>query len=132
MASVYTGKDGSFTFAGNNQVRARSWTVESTTNVLDKSELGSVAVGNMVGLKSYTGTATLVYYSNDTKISAMLEKVFRTGETEAAVAEFKWGTDRIVSFSAIITSASISASAGEVITADISFTAEGDLDEKVV
>lgn len=124
--AVFTGNDGSFSFGGNAQARCTAWTVESSTNVLDRSELGDVAIRNLVGLKGYTGTASLIYYSDDTKISALLEKVFRTGETEITQIDFIWG-GKSVRLNGIITGATISISAGELVTAEVSFTADGDI-----
>ena len=126
MADVFRGVDGKFFFANNRQAKASNWTVEASVDLLDKTELGDHAIGNLVSLKSYTGTATIIYYQDDTKISDLLGRVFKTGATEPAVAEFQWGT-RVIKFNAIITSASLAAAPGEVVRAEVSFTADGDL-----
>jgi len=130
MAEVFRGIDGKFFFAGNRQAKTSNWTVEASVNLLDKTELGDHAVGNLADLKSYTGTATIIYYKEDTSISNLLGRVFKTGAVEPAEAEFRWGdgdTLRLIKFSAIITSASIAVAPGEVARAEVSFTADGDL-----
>ena len=126
MADVFRGIDGKFFFAGNRQAKTSNWTVEASVNLLDKTELGDHAIGNLPDLKSYTGTATIVYYKEDDKISNLLGRVFKTGETQPAEAVFQWG-DRVIKFNAIITSASLAAAPGEVVRAEVSFTADGDL-----
>jgi len=126
MAEVFRGIDGKFFFAGNRQAKTSNWTVEASVNLLDKTELGDHAVGNLADLKSYTGTATIIYYKEDTSISNLLGRVFKTGAVEPAEAEFRWG-DRLIKFNAIITSASIAVAPGEVARAEVSFTADGDL-----
>jgi hypothetical protein len=126
---AYTGVDGAFNFVDTgDQARVTAWSVESSTNVLDKSEIGDVAVTNVVGLKSYTGTASLVYYSNDPGITKILDKIIKTGESQTATARFIWGA-RKVAFNAIISGATITAAAGEIVTAEVSFVADGDLEE---
>ncbi len=125
---AYTGVDGSFKFAAADQVRVTAWTVEGSTNVLDKSEVGDFAVTNLVGLKSYSGSATIVYYSNDAGITAIADKIFVKGSgSVTGQAEFIWGS-RTIKFEAIVSSFTISASAGEIVTAEISFVATGDLE----
>lgn len=126
MADVFRGIDGKFFFAGNRQARTSNWTVEASVNLLDKTELGDHAIGNLADLKSYTGTATIIYYKEDTSISNLLGRVFKEGAVEPAEAEFRWG-DRLIKFNAIITSASIAVAPGEVARAEVSFTADGDL-----
>ena len=126
MADVFKGSDGKFFFANNRQTKVSNWTVEASVNLLDKTELGDNAIGNLADLKSYTGTATIIYYKDDTKISDLLGRIFKTGAVEPAAAEFQWG-DRLIKFNAIITSASLAAAPGEVVRAEVSFTADGDL-----
>ena len=126
MADVFKGSDGKFFFANNRQTKVSNWTVEASVNLLDKTELGDNAIGNLADLKSYTGTATIIYYKDDTKISDLLGRIFKTGAVEPAEAEFQWG-DRLIKFNAIITSASLAVAPGEVARAEVSFTADGDL-----
>ena len=126
MADVFRGVDGKFFFAGQRQAKVSNWTVEASVNLLDKTELGDNAIGNIADLKSYTGTATIVYYKEDSKISDLLGRIFKTGAVEPAEAVFQWG-DKVIKFNAIITSASLAAAPGEVVRAEVSFTADGDL-----
>ena len=128
---VFTGTDGKFKFNNQTQPRTSAWSIEASTNVLDKSELGDVAVTNLVGLKGYTGTATILYYKADTKIRDVLNKIFKAGAVEIYPAEFDWG-DRKIIFDAIITGATIAVAPGEVGRAELSFTADGDLTTAVV
>lgn len=128
MASpkIFTGKDGSFSFAGDTQLHVRNWTVEGNLALLDVTVLDNDAVQNEAGLKSFSGSCTVMYHEDDTTLANMLDNLFLDSEPLKAKASFKWSNKKI-EFNAFITSANINASAGEIITADVSFTAAGDV-----
>jgi hypothetical protein len=128
MASpkIFTGKDGSFIFDGNTQLHVRNWTVEGSLGLLDVTVLSQDTVNNEAGLKSFSGNCTVMYHEDDTSLAGMLDNIFLGGEPLKAKASFRWSNKKI-EFNAFITSANISASAGEIITADVSFTSSGDV-----
>lgn len=124
---VITGKDGSFEFAGGELAHVRNWTVEGSLSLLDVTLLGDDAVKNEAALKSFTGSCQVLYNEETgNNLNTTLEQIFLSGEPEKAKASFKWKNKKI-DFNAFITSATIAATAGEIITADITFTAAGDI-----
>ena len=138
MSTLYTGRDGVFFFGGKKQAKCTNWSIESTVNILDRTALGDSAVKNLLSLKSFSGSASLIYYSDDTDISNLLGRVFRTTDQNiGAEVDLRLGSTgdsnlRRIKFKALITNASINASAGEVVTAEISFISEGTFDSDTV
>lgn len=125
---VITGKDGSFAFAGGVLAHVRNWTVEANLGLLDVTLLGDDAVQNEAALKSFSGSCTVLYNEEvGNNLNTTLDNIFLSGEPLKAKASFRWKGGRKIEFNAFITSASINASAGEIITADITFTAAGDV-----
>tara|TARA_B100001939_G_C16795950_1_gene553445 strand:+ start:241 stop:633 length:393 start_codon:yes stop_codon:yes gene_type:complete len=124
--TIYTGKDGSFKFDGQTQIRVKSWSIDASLAMLEVTRLGDDAVQNEAGLKSFTGSATLMYHDDDTTLSSMLDNIFTKDEPTKAAAVFEWGAKRI-KFNAFITSATLGMSTGEIMTADVSFTNADDL-----
>lgn len=122
---VITGKDGSFAFDGGVLAHVRNWTVEANLGVLDVTLLGDDAVQNEAALKSFTGSCTILYNEEaNNNLDTTLDNIFLKGEPLKARASFRWKGKKI-EFDAFITSATIAASAGEIITADVTFTASG-------
>ena len=126
---VFTGKEGKFVYNGNEILHVRNWTVEASLALLDVTLLGDTAVSNESSLRSYTGSCTVLYNAeNNNALAGMLDDAFLVGgEPVKVTASFRWKGTRNIAFDAFITSANITASAGEIITADVSFTAAGDL-----
>lgn len=124
--AIFTGKDGSITFAGDVQTRVKNWTLEGSLAVLDTTELGNDAVQNEAGLKSYSGSATIMYHNENNRLSNMLNNLFTTGVPAKATVRFDWGA-KGVSFNAFVTSASLAMTTGEIMTADVTFTSAGDV-----
>ncbi len=126
--AILTGKDGEFKFGGNNVARVRSFTLESNLNLIEVTNLGQRETNTEPGLRSYTGTATIMYDDDNARLTSILTKLFAGSNTESvpANANFKFGSDNVTG-DVFVTSASIGVSAGEIITADVSFTFKGPL-----
>lgn len=128
---VFTGTDGKFRFNDQVQPKTSAWSIEASTSLLEKTSLGQKAATNIAGVKSYTGSATILYYKDDTKIADVLNKIFKQGDVETYPVQFEWGTKKI-KFDAYITGATIAVAPGEVGRAELTFTADGDLTTVVV
>ena len=122
--ACYSGKDGSLKFDSQAIGRVRDWSINSTVETLDSTALGEDARVFCVGLKTATGSATIFYHS-DNNISTILDNCITTGTPSAGTMELIWGTKKLT-FSAIINSATITCSTGEVMSADVSFQMTGD------
>lgn len=124
--AIFTGKNGKLTFGDAVQARVRAWTVEGNLALIEVTTLDKDAVQNEAGLKSFSGTATIMYHDDDEALKALLDNLFTSEEPVKTNVRFDWGP-KSLQFKAFVTSATISTSIGEIITADVSFTAAGDL-----
>lgn len=124
--AIFTGKDGSFVFDNNEQIRVRGWTVEGNLATLETTTLGNDAVQNEAGLKSFSGTCTIMYHNDSDVLKNMLDNIFTSDVPTKAIANFKWSNRRI-NFRAFITSATVASSVGEIQTVDLTFTSAGDI-----
>ena len=123
--AVYSGKDGQLEFDGDAVGRIRSWSLQASYDTLDITNLGNDARAFTPGLKSASGSASLIYHDDNLEIRSILETCITTGTPVTANFDLKWD-DRRVQFNAYVNSANITCSTGEVMSADISFTMTGD------
>lgn len=124
--ATYTGRDGSITFDGDTQTKVKNWSLEASMAVLDATELGDDTVNNVAGLKSYSGSATIMYHDDNQRLARMLDNLIRKGVPSEANVRFDWGSKGIA-FTAFITNATITCSVGEIMTAAVTFTNKGDV-----
>lgn len=138
MAKAYTGRDGQLLLGSNALVKVTSWTLQADLELLETTSLGDNLRTFTPGIQSFAGTASLIYYKADNgsiDASELLRKLVRTGTSGASAADAVTLTLRLadgsdlndVSLTAFITSASIGASVGEIVSAQISFQATGAL-----
>jgi len=138
MAKAYTGRDGQLLLGSNALVKVTSWTLQADLELLETTSLADNLRTFTPGVQSFAGTASLIYYKADNgsiDASELLRKLVRTGTSGASAADAVTLTLRLadgsdlndVSLTAFITSASIGASVGEIVSAQISFQATGAL-----
>ena len=123
--AIYSGKDGTLEVDDSAVGKVRSWSLTSTVDTLEVTNLGDEARFYVPGLKSATGSASLIYHDDNTEIQDVLDDCITTGTPGEARIKLGWG-DKELEFDAYITSAVITCSVGEVMSADISFTMSGD------
>lgn len=123
--AVYSGKDGVIVFNNNLQTRVRNWSVQTNVDMLETTDLGASERNYIAGLKSATGSATIMYHDDNNNLSTILSSSITAGTPYPARLELRWGA-RDLDFNAYINSVSITCSTGEIMTADISFTMTGD------
>ena len=124
--AVYSGKDGKLHWADKSATRVRNWTLQSTLDTLEVTDLGADSRSYVHGLKSATGSATLIYHDDDSTLVSIIHNTITTGEPGHAILDLMWGSHKQIKMSAYITSVNITCSVGEVMTADISFQMTGD------
>lgn len=136
MAKIYTGRDGRLLLGSNTLVKVTSWTLQSDLETLETTTMGDAQRSYVPGVQGFSGTAKLLYYidtdgTNDA--STLLRSIVKTtGVTtnNAVTLTLRLADDASnndVVLTAYITSASIGASVGEVVSTDISFQATGAL-----
>jgi hypothetical protein len=146
---VYTGRDGRLvlrtTTAGTtvdtDLAKVQNWSLSAELELLETTTLGDVARSYVPGVKSYSGSCSLLYYQDGAAsprndASTLLRTIINNGgiannATTLLVLRFFDPTtqpnNKEVPLTCFINSAQIGASVGEIATAQISFTVTGDL-----
>tara|TARA_R100000152_G_C6781749_1_gene217017 strand:+ start:2981 stop:3466 length:486 start_codon:yes stop_codon:yes gene_type:complete len=148
---IYSGKDG-LMYIGTSTAAAakvRSWQFQASLGLLDISTLGDKVKQYAPGVQDFTGSATILYYQKSgttspvNDASTLIKNLIKGGTdgvqptstddktvtlSLAFAADGTVSPERRIKFKCFITSASIGASVGEVVSADISFTVTGGLD----
>lgn len=123
--AVFSGKDGSLTFAGTSVARVRNWSFTGNVDAMETTNLGVAARRYEPGLKSATGQASVFYHDDNDSLKNTLDNCITTGAPAKGEMQLKWD-DKLLKFTCIVTSVAITCSTGEVMSADISFTMDGD------
>ena len=138
MAQVYSGRDGVMQLSGTTVAKVVNFSVQSSLETLETTTLSENLRSYVPGVTGYSGSATLLYYkddSNSINTSNLLANVFKTGTDGVSSSQtvdltFRWvdGTDNNdIRMTAYITSASIGAATGDIVRAEISFQGTGAL-----
>lgn len=138
MSKFYTGKDGRLLIDGSEQIKVTNWTLTGSLEVLETTSLGDKQRNYTPGVQEFNGSATLLYYKDETgrnDAASALRKVLRTdgvSEGDTVSLRLRLVDNQInsdVALSAYITSVTFGASVGEVGSAQVSFQATGALTE---
>lgn len=136
MAKQYTGIDGALYADGVKVGRVSEWSFSAEADVLETTSLGDFARDYVYGVQSFSGSATVFYYENNSNAiegGSLLADVVSTGATPTDPTHqlelrFENGSKtRSVKFKCALNSVVIAATAGEIIQANISFTVCGPL-----
>jgi hypothetical protein len=136
MAKQYTGIDGALYVDDVKVARVSEWSFSAEAETLETTSLGDFARDYVYGLQSFSGSATVFYYenaSNQIEGKSLLSDVIRTTATPTEpthTLELRFlngSKTRSVKFKCALNSVEISASTGEIIQAQISFTVCGPL-----
>lgn len=136
MAQIFTGRDGRLLLGSDTLVKVTNWTLQADLETLEATTLGDLQRSYVPGVQSFSGTASLLYYidtDNTNDASTLLRKLVKTGgvsSTDTVSLTLRLAGDsgnNDVTITAYITSVSIGASVGEIVTAQISFQGTGAL-----
>jgi hypothetical protein len=138
MAKAYTGRDGRLLLGSDTLVKVTSWQLQADLELLETTSLGDALRTFTPGIQSFSGSASLIYYKADAgsiDASRLLTKLVKTGTDGVTASDAVTMTLRLVdgsdlndiTLNAFITSASIGAAVGEIVSAQINFQATGAL-----
>ena len=138
MAKVYTGRDGVMQLGGTTLAKVVNFSLSANLETLETTTLSENIRSYTPGISGYSGSATLLYYkddSNNINTTDLLNKLYKTGTTGVSSSDtveltFRWvdGADNNdIKLTAYITSANIGASTGEIVRAEIAFQGTGAL-----
>ena len=123
----------------------RNWSLNATMAVLDTTTLQATDRTLINGVRSFTGSASLLYYkdSNTSNLKNLIQNTFKsTSKNETSFADQDFGvntkpepsflrlrlddgTARDIDLVCFITSFSVAVSVGDVVSSDISFEGSG-------
>lgn len=134
----YTGRTGSVTYGGKPVAKIRDWSLETSVELLSTNTVDSTSNTYVPGVKSASGSATLLYYrlepgesANYTQFTDLLGKIQKVGaitESDRVQLKLNVGTaaNDDIEFYAYITAAQVGVSNGELTSVPIQFTVDGD------
>ena len=154
----YSGRDALFIFrptvattddvTGQTAIKATQWSLQAEVGLLSTTTLGDSINSFIPDRVTYTGSATLLYYENDAEGNGdnftgdIMSRVFKTGTGGVTTSDEAGFMLRIrggsgvsndekhdMTLNGYLTSVSIGATVGDIITAQVSFTASGALIE---
>ena len=135
---IYTGREGSMLVGGTDIVKVVNFQVSANLETLETTTLGDNLRSYTPGVVGYSGSATLLYYKdsggtvNTTSFFNKLYQSTATGVTSSDTVQLtlRWddGTGaKDITMTAYITSASIGATTGDIVRAEIAFQGTGAL-----
>ena len=136
MAKYFTGIDGALFADGNKVATVSSWDFSANAASLGTTTLGDYAETAIYGIQSFSGSCTLFYYEKDggsIEGGALLGDVIRTTQTPTIpthelVLRYENGAKtHEVKFKCLLNQVQIAASAGDIVTAQVTFQATGPL-----
>lgn len=136
MAQTFTGRDGRLLLGSDTLVKVTNWTLQADLETLETTTLGDSQRNYVPGVQSFSGSASLLYYidaDNTNDASTLLRKLVKTSgvtTSDTVSLTLRLTSDlgnNDVSLTAYITSVSIGASVGEIVSAQINFQGTGAL-----
>lgn len=133
MAKVYTGKDGILQVGGTDQLKVTTWSLQADMDMLECTTLGDDDRNYVPGLRSFSGSATLLYYQDDANrndAASLIKRIIATGTPSTTPASLKLrlrdGSNyKDIGLDAFISSVTYAANVGEIVNAQISFRGTG-------
>ena len=134
----YSGKDGQLLIDNVKAAKVQSWSFSSSQAVLETTSLEDTDRTIVAGVRSYSGSARLFYYQASAgsggDVTTLINKCIKastSADMNSAAATLKLkiadgsANGRFITFSTLITGISMNSAVGEVLSADISFEANG-------
>ena len=144
MAKFYSGQDGklfvangvhTIDTAADEIAKVRSWSFTVNTSVLETVSLSDFDRTIIPGITSTTGSCSIYYYADDVTSEnnannlspRIISKILPNTSGERPKVRFRLQVDanHRIDIDAVITSFAMTNSVGEVMSADVSFEADG-------
>lgn len=137
MAGFYSGIDSALWVDGVKIGKAASWSLTASADLLSTTTLGDYAPTYRIGRQSYNGSCSIFYYEDAigrVDGQPLLQTLLQTGKVSPDQKHrFKLiAGGRLVEFDAALSSASFGASAGAVVSIDVSFSVCGPLVQSTI
>jgi len=122
--NVHTGSEGTIKVGTDTVGELRSYSLETTADTIESSNMGTTARTYKAGLTSWSGTASLFWDELDAGQTAL---VLGTEITIKVYPEGATAGDKYYTGTAIVTAKSVSASFDGLVESEISFQGTGAL-----
>ena len=127
--ATHTGSDGTIKIGANTLGELRSFSLESTAETIEDTSMGDTSRTYKVGLKTFTGTASVFFDETDTAQTAL---VAGAEITLNVYPEGASSGDTYYTGSAIVTGRTINSSFDGMVEMEISYQGTGALTESTV
>jgi hypothetical protein len=127
--ATHTGSEGTIKIGANTLGELRSFSLETTAETIEDTSMGDASRTYKVGLKTFTGTASVFFDETDT---AQPSLVAGAEITLNVYPEGASSGDTYYTGSAIVTGRTINSSFDGMVEAEISFQGTGALTESTV
>ena len=127
--ATHTGSEGTIKIGSDTLGELRSFTLESTAETIEDTSMGDTSRTYKVGLKTFTGTASVFFDETDTAQNAL---VAGAEITLNVYPEGASSGDTYYSGTAIVTGRTINSSFDGMVEMEISFQGTGALTESTV
>jgi len=140
--AFYSGKDGQLFIDGSQAAKVQSWSFSSSQAVLETTSLEDTDRTIVAGVRSYSGSARLFYYQASagsggdvtTLINSCIKPLIvgnGNANADSSPVNLKLkiqdgsANGRFITFTAYLTGISMNTAVGEVLSADVSWEADG-------
>ena len=127
--ATHTGSEGTIKIGANTLGELRSFSLETTAETIEDTSMGDASRTYKVGLKTFTGTASVFFDETDT---AQPSLVAGAEITLNVYPEGASSGDTYYTGSAIVTGRTINSSFDGMVEAEVSFQGTGALTESTV
>ena len=127
--ATHTGSEGTIKIGSDTVGELRSFSLESTAETIEDTSMGDTSRTYKVGLKTFTGTASVFFDETDTAQNAL---VAGAEITLNVYPEGASSGDTYYTGSAIVTGRTINSSFDGMVEMEISFQGNGALTESTV
>ena len=127
--ATHTGSEGTIKIGSDTLGELRSFSLETTAETIEDTSMGDTSRTYKVGLKTFTGTASVFFDETDTAQTAL---VAGAEITLNVYPEGASSGDTYYTGSAIVTGRTINSSFDGMVEAEISFQGTGALTESTV
>lgn len=132
MAKYYAGQDGSVELGGVAVAKVVQWSLTANTDALEVTTLSEDVRTFTTGIRTASGSLTVLYYTDaPVKLLNQLNQDTAADASITATARLKLKfDDKFLEFDAVLTSADLACTVGEVMRVNVNYTMSGDFVSK--
>lgn len=126
--TVVTGVNGEFRYEGQRVAKCRSFSIDISRDALETTGVGDHDRTYEAGIRGATGSATIIYETDDLATTQLLNSVFSPLAKKKVSMYFNTLTNKSLDCDIIVTQVGAPVSVGEVTACNISFQVSGPIE----